>query len=461
MISESDEKLVFRTFSGKICTFRSQFELIAELIQKSTGMVSADELAHVVSEELNIPVTVVRDAIDDLVVCEILTDSHKQFLKYHTLTCNPPRYPSAHSISQIDELTRKREDYTVENPVAVFEDTDELVLPIYRTLQRRHSCRTFSEKAVEAEKLFAICKVACSCSLSPVASAGALFPLALYFINRVPAGRLPAGLYQYDPQNETLLLVHTDIYPEIICYALNDTDCIFGAPCIFFVSADLGRHMRKYANAGYRYTLLEAGHAIQNMTIAAEEMNLGSVEYGGFCDEAVKQFCRMPEMVFPLACYAVGYEEDRKREQDILQKEQRKRIIEKIVCGSKPNLALFMIENEAIKESNLRVVVTKFEDTLGRVKFGTGVDPAYGMAYMKSVMEAYERYALNCRYFDHVECADRLGERYLDPGIYAPYTDTQRKQNRFAKFRKDIPVEWLRGENPEGELCICAGRFVF
>ena len=144
-----------------------------------------------------------------------------------------------------------------------------------------------------------------------------------------------------------------------------------------------------------------------------------------------------------------------------MQKEQRKRIIEKIVCGSKPNLALFMIENEAIKESNLRVVVTKFEDTLGRVKFGTGVDPAYGMAYMKSVMEAYERYALNCRYFDHVECADRLGERYLDPGIYAPYTDTQRKQNRFAKFRKDIPVEWLRGEDPEGELCICAGRFVF
>ena len=149
-----------------------------------------------------------------------------------------------------------------------------------------------------------------------MASAGALFPLALYFINRVPAGRLPAGLYQYDPQNETLLLVHTDIYPEIICCALNDTDCIFGAPSIFFVSADLGRHMRKYANAGYRYTLLEAGHAIQNMTIAAEEMNLGSVEYGGFCDEAVKQFCRMPEMVFPLACYAVGYEEDRKREHD-------------------------------------------------------------------------------------------------------------------------------------------------
>lgn len=450
MISVSDEKLVFRTFSGKICTFRSQFELILELIQKSTGTVSADELAHIVSEEINIPVTIVRDAIDDLVVCEILMDSREQFLKYHTLTYNPPRYPSTLSFSEIDELTRTREDYTAGNPVAVFEDTDELALPIYNTLQGRHSCRTFSEKAVEPEKLFAICKVACSHSLSPVASAGALFPLALYFINRMPSGRLPAGLYQYDPQNETLLLLHTEIDSGIICYALNDTDYIFGAPCIFFVSADLGRHMRKYANAGYRYTLLEAGHAIQNMTIAVEEMNLGGVEYGGFCDEAVKQLCRMPERVFPLACYAVGYEEEGKRERDILQKDQRKRIIEKIVCGSKPHMTMFLIENENLKESNLRVVVTKFEDTLGRVEYGTGADPAYGTAYMKSVMEAHERYALSCRYFDLAERADKLGERYLDPGIYVPYTDTQIRQNGFAKFRKDISVEWLRGEDSEG-----------
>lgn len=451
MISCSDGELVFRTFSGRICTFKSNLELILTLVKKSTGMVSADEIAHAVSEKINMPVTVVRDAVDDLVVCEILMDSREQFLKYHALTFNPPRYPSNLSFLEIDELTRAKEDYTVRNPEAVFEDTSGFVLPVYKTLQGRHSCRAFLKKPVEEEKLFAICKVSCSCSLIPTASAGALFPLAVYFINRVPSGRLPAGLYQYDPQKEKLLLLHTDIYPEMIAYSLNDTDCIFDAPSIFFVSADLGRHMKKYANSGYRYTLLEAGHAIQNMTIAVEEMKLGGVEYGGFCDEAVKQLFQMPKMVFPLACYAVGYENnDKKIDRDILQKDKRKRIIERIVRGSKPDMSLFMIENEHLKESNLRVIVSKFMDTRGRVEFGTGVDPAYGMAYMKSVMEAYERYNLSCRYFDRVECADKLEESYLDPGEYAPYSDRQLEENGLVKFRVDAPVEWLRGEDSEG-----------
>lgn len=451
IISWADGKLVFRTFSGELWAFKSNLELIMALVQKSTGAFSADEITQVVQNELNISAAVVKDVINDLVVCEILMDSHEQFLKYHTLTYNPPRYPSPLSFSEIDELTRTKENYIAENPVAVYGDTDKLTLPLYEALQKRHSCRAFLEMPIEIEKLFAICKVSCSCRLRPIASAGALFPLTLYFINRLSSGRLPAGLYQYDPQNENLLLLRTDICPESIQYSLNDADYIFGAPCIFFVGADTGRHMRKYSNAGYRYTLLEAGHAVQNMTIAAQEMGLGGVEYGGFCDEAVKELFGMPETVFPLACFAAGYgDEEDKNAGDILQKDREKRIIEKIVRSGKPDMTLFLMEDENLRQSNLRVMVSKFEDTHGRVEFGTGMDPTYGRAYLKSVMEAYERYALSCRYFDRLECADKLKEKYLDPNEYVPYSDDQREENKFAKFRTDDPVEWVQGYDLEG-----------
>lgn len=466
IIFQSDEKLVFRTFSGKRCIFKSNLELIMALFQRSTGIYSVDEIAYEISEEMNISADVVSDAADDLVICGILMDSREQFLKYHTLTYNPSRYPSMRSFSEIDELVKTNGDYIAKAPVAEYEEKDRLSLPIFYTLKNRHSCRDFLDMPVEPGKLFALCKVAYSSLLRPVASAGALFPLSIYFINRICSENLPAGLYQYDHWNEKLLLLNDEIFPEMLQYALNDMNCIFGASCIFFVCADIGRHMKKYANAGYRYTLLEAGHAVQNMTIAAGEAELGGIEYGGFCDEAIKKMFQMPEEIFPLACYAIGYENTEKMQtENILQSEQEKRIIEKIIQSKTPPVHSMLIEDDRLKHSNLRVMVSCFEDKSGQISFGTGVSTAYGIAYMKSIMESFERYILSFRYSDCLECADRLEEPYLNLNEYTPYTASQRKENGFAEFRTDDLMEWLKGYDLDGrvvnvpaDLCFYASR---
>lgn len=452
MLSQSDRELVFRTPSGKICKFKSNLELILELLKKCIGTVSAEEIAHIVSKKMHMEVSLVRDAIEDLVVCEILMDSREQFLKYHTLTYNPPRYPAALSFSEIEELTERRPDYMIKEPIAVYEDMNELSLPVFEVLRNRHSCRSFCNAPVELEKLFAICKASYSYQMRSVASAGALYPLLLYFINQISSEQLPIGLYQYDPQEERLLLLKNNLFLERIQYSLNDAECVFGASCIFFVCADLSRHMKKYANSGYRYVILEAGHAVQNMTIAAEELGLGGVEYGGFYDEAVKQLFQMQENVFPLACYALGYE-DRKEKQNekFLKKEKEKRVIEKIVCNKSLNIILFSADNEQFRMSNRQVIVAKFKDALGREEFGTGVASAYGVAYIKAVMEAYERYTLSCRYFDREECADRLDGDYLDPDEYIPYSDIQVMENNLTKFCREDTIEWLQGYDLDGK----------
>lgn len=451
-VSQSNSEIVFRTFSGKLYKFKANIPLMAKLIRRSTGTIPAEKIAAVISGETGISEEVVREAIEVLMMCGILVDSHKQLLLYHTLTCNPPRYPSVLSFSEMEELTQRRPNYIAGEPVAVYKDETKLQLSVFNVLQKRHSCRDFLEAAVEAEKLFAICKASYGYRLRPVASAGGLFPLSVYLINRIDSKELPAGVYQYDPEKEELLLLDRDPVPGEIMYSLNDEDCIFGAPCIFFIGGDLGRHMKKYANAGYRYSLLEAGHAVQNMTIAAGELGLGGVEYGGFCDEAVKRLFQMPKEVFPLACYATGYEDpENRRAEYFRKKDQIKRIVEKIVCNQRFDINPSLMEDEQFKDSNLRVVVSKFKDARGLSEYGTGVASTYGMAYVKSVMEAYERYILSYRHFDLLECADKLSGAYLDPAEYTPYTDAQIQMCGLNRFRTGDTAEWLCGYNMAGE----------
>lgn len=450
MLSQSDEKLVFRTSSNQVCTFHSNIELILAILQASTGIFPANVIAQAVSRKLEISPALAGDAIDDLIACKILSNSCEQISMYHPLTYNPPQYPPAVSAKEIDELTAARPDYSAKKTAAVYTDQAPLTLSVCELLEKRHSCRAFQDMPVEKESLFALCRASYSHRLSPVASAGGLFPLSIYFINRRPS-ELPAGLYQYHPKKETLLLLTDELIPEALQYALNDEDMVFNAPCIFFICGDIGRHIKKYGNRGYRYTLLEAGHAVQNMTLAATELGLSGVEYGGFCDEAVMRLFQLPEEVFPLACYAAGYEDKEPGNAERFQRnEQERRILEQISCGEELAVHPRLASSKRLALSNLRVMVSAFKDAAGRLEFGTGAAAAYGGAYVRSVMEAYERYTISRRYADFIERADRLDGPYLDPEVYAPYSDKQLLAAGFSKFKKDAPSEWLQGYRLDG-----------
>ena len=453
LLSVSESALVFRTPLGKRCAFHAQLPLILSILQRCTGLSSAGEIARAAAEETGISAADIQDAIDDLVFCGVLTDSHEQMLLYHSLTVNPPRYPSTISLAETAALTETRPDYVAQTPLSVYEDTEHLTPALFAALRTRHSCRDFRDLPVELGKLFALCKAACGWELRPIASAGGLFPLSLYFLLTRSSGRLSAGAYQYDPEKECLLLLSRDLSHEAVQYALNDTGIVFGAPCIFFVCGDLRRNMWKYSNRGYRYTLLEAGHAVQNMTLAAGELGLGGVEYGGFCDEAAGRLLGLPDGIFPLACYAVGYEDIGGTHAEALRKEAReKRVLEGLTGSEVLDAELFLVNDERLRRSNLQVMVSRFQDARGRTEFGTGAAPAYGAAYAKSVMESCERYTLSRRYADLLERGDRLDRPYLDPNVFAPYTDAQLALAGFSRFRAEEAVEWLRGRDLDGNM---------
>ena len=62
---------------------------------------------------------------------------------------------------------------------------------------------------------------------------------------------------------------------------------------IFIISCDFHQNTQKYSSRGYRYALIEAGHASQNAYLWCAEQGLGIVEVCGFNDEALAKLIKV------------------------------------------------------------------------------------------------------------------------------------------------------------------------
>jgi SagB-type dehydrogenase family enzyme len=115
-------------------------------------------------------------------------------------------------------------------------------------------------------------------------SAGGLYPLELYIVaTRVEA--LPAGLYHYNVRSNSLNHLHEGDFREKLSNALFIKEAVQTAAMTLLISGVFGRTKIKYRERAYRFALLEAGHAMQNICIAAAVEKLASCPIGGFIDD--------------------------------------------------------------------------------------------------------------------------------------------------------------------------------
>ena len=118
-----------------------------------------------------------------------------------------------------------------------------------------------------------------------VASAGALYPLELYF----HAGRvdgLAEGLYHYSPKDDCLHRLGP-LTQQQVCAATNHPDLVSRASLTLFVTALFERSTWKYGARGYRYALMEAGAVSHAVGLAAAALQLGCFNLGGYIDQEI------------------------------------------------------------------------------------------------------------------------------------------------------------------------------
>ncbi|HLG16590.1 MAG TPA: SagB family peptide dehydrogenase [Blastocatellia bacterium] len=119
-----------------------------------------------------------------------------------------------------------------------------------------------------------------------VPSAGALYPLEVFFFSAHVDG-LQTGLYHYNPARNDLRFVREGDERARLSEALVQSYLAAASSVIFFITAMFERTTSKYADRGYRFVMMEAGHLAQNMNLVATALGLGSVNIGGFFDRQV------------------------------------------------------------------------------------------------------------------------------------------------------------------------------
>ena len=116
----------------------------------------------------------------------------------------------------------------------------------------------------------------------PVPSGGALYPLELYVVALDVAG-VERAVHHYNPYHHRLERLCA-VDRAAVGQALVEPELAENAAALLVVTAMFWRSRFKYGLRGYRFTLLEAGHAIQNAVLAATALNVPARPVGGYYD---------------------------------------------------------------------------------------------------------------------------------------------------------------------------------
>jgi SagB-type dehydrogenase family enzyme len=120
----------------------------------------------------------------------------------------------------------------------------------------------------------------------PVPSGGALYPLELYVLPLAVDG-VETGAFHYDPYGHRLERLGA-VDEAVVAAALVEPELAGRASALVVVTATFWRSRFKYGLRGYRFALLEAGHLVQNLLLAAAAFRLGALPLGGFYDRRLE-----------------------------------------------------------------------------------------------------------------------------------------------------------------------------
>ncbi|RCK77890.1 MAG: hypothetical protein OZSIB_2049 [Candidatus Ozemobacter sibiricus] len=180
---------------------------------------------------------------------------------------------------------------------------------LYSVLSKRRTARALADDGISladlGQLLWATQGLTSPHGFRTAPSAGALFPLELYVVvSRSPS--LTPGTYRYEPQGHRLhRLGEPAPRPELAMAAYGQPWVAEGA-LLFVIAGVQSRTAVKYGERAFQYVCLEAGHAAQNLLLAAAGLDLATGLVGAFSDKRVKSLMGLPDDHTPLYLIPVG-----------------------------------------------------------------------------------------------------------------------------------------------------------
>ncbi|MCC5846780.1 MAG: SagB/ThcOx family dehydrogenase [Verrucomicrobia bacterium] len=244
----------------------------------------------------------------------------------------PPVSAEADPIAQLNEAIRKLTIEEIEAAVGSggkrYPTSETLALPeafpaainkpFGNILESRISEREFAISPLSIKTISGLCRIACGIKPSHVRteetptsryvpSAGALYPLELYLFSAQPLTKRGKGdggaeIWHYEPQQHNLeRIVRCDLERIADCFQTWPEQF---PPITAVITGVPKRQSWKYGARAYRYTVMEAGHAVQNILLGATAMNLSACPVVGFYDDRIHDLLDI-DGVSEIALYTV------------------------------------------------------------------------------------------------------------------------------------------------------------
>jgi SagB-type dehydrogenase family enzyme len=172
----------------------------------------------------------------------------------------------------------------------------------YDVLDSRRSVRKFTGEPIALETLGSMLHAALAAKrtgtsqIQPKAtfsfrsypSGGALYPVEFYVVLLLSDFPTPC-IAHYNPRAHELGVIDENVDRRAIEAAFTNPTELAGASMLVVATAVFQRSTAKYNARGYRFTLLEAGHAMQNLCLAVSAHGLGGCLCGGYYDDALNK----------------------------------------------------------------------------------------------------------------------------------------------------------------------------
>jgi SagB-type dehydrogenase family enzyme len=190
-------------------------------------------------------------------------------------------------VSRHPQLSRRRLPAPT---LAELQIARQAAMPIDAVLESRRSRRSWNPRSLTLAELSWLLWATNGRSgpepFRTVPSAGAQHALELYVAARRVTG-IEEGLHYYDPLTHELAFMWPGNFATELTVASLGQGFVGDAPATIVIAAVFQRLRWRYRERAYRYALLEAGHAGQNLYLAAEATGLSTVAVGAFFDGQV------------------------------------------------------------------------------------------------------------------------------------------------------------------------------
>lgn len=312
--------------------------------------------------------------------------------------------------------------------------------PVNRLLKARKSHRAFSSKPVATGAIGAILWAGYgairrdeNCEFGfrrTVCSAGALYPLSLFLVVFRTSEELECGIYKvcYGPESN-VGLVRIGVDTEPVFRSFFDPHYCTQAQGAIVVVGDFSNASEQYGSRAPLFVSLEAGHAVQNILLCAQEQNIATLEIGGYHDKLLANALQLQNKEVVMSSVFIGQEDKNALPRQIV-----------------PDIAFEWVAEPAHDRCDFSTGRATIAAPGGHQITCWGRSRKPSLAHAKSIAEAQERLACTSPTGLIDECFRKLDDT-LDPRKIVSYRGWQYQHAnfRFHPFSINRTYQWKEG----------------